>query len=153
MGKKDTTVTLLGQATKLPQSPQEATLERVPNPHPDAHYVARFTAPEFTALCPVTGQPDFAHLVIDYVPQAWLVEVKVAEALPRLVPQPRRLPRGLHAGDRQAARRIAGAALPAHRRLLVSARRHTDRCVLADRPAPEGVWLPDQGVPPYRGRG
>src|SRR6185312_437292 len=76
MGKKDTTVTLLGQATKLPQSPQEATLERVPNPHPDAQYVARFTAPEFTALCPVTGQPDFAHLVIDYVPQAWLVESK-----------------------------------------------------------------------------
>src|SRR4249919_674123 len=76
MGKKDTTVTLLGQAPKLPQSPQEATLERVANSHPDTQYVARFTAPEFTALCPVTGQPDFAHLVIDYVPCDWLVESK-----------------------------------------------------------------------------
>src|SRR6185503_12797938 len=76
MGKKDTTVTILGQATKLPQSPAEATLERVPNPHPDANYVARFTTPEFTSLCPVTGQPDFAHLVIDYVPRDWLVESK-----------------------------------------------------------------------------
>ena len=43
-------------------------LDRVPNPHPDTDYVARFTAPEFTALCPVTGQPDFAHFVIDYAP-------------------------------------------------------------------------------------
>src|SRR4029078_11043207 len=76
MGQKDTTVTILGQAASLPQSPEEATLERVPNPHPDANYVARFTAPEFTSLCPVTGQPDFAHLVIDYVPRDWLVESK-----------------------------------------------------------------------------
>jgi 7-cyano-7-deazaguanine reductase len=48
----------------------------VPNPHPDTYYVARFTAPEFTVLCPITGQPDFAHLVIDYVPNRWLLESK-----------------------------------------------------------------------------
>jgi len=66
----------LGQPTALPASPDEAVLDRVPNPHPDTLYVARFTCPEFTALCPVTGQPDFAHLVIDYVPAGWLVESK-----------------------------------------------------------------------------
>src|SRR5881227_2614710 len=55
---------------------EEAELDRVRNPHQDVRYLARFTAPEFTSLCPVTGQPDFAHLVIDYVPGKWLVESK-----------------------------------------------------------------------------
>ena len=64
----------LGAQSALPPSPEEAVLDRVPNPHPDADYVARFTCPEFTSLCPVTGQPDFAHLVIDYVPNLHLVE-------------------------------------------------------------------------------
>ena len=66
----------LGRATALPASPDEAVLDRVPNPHPDTNYVARFTMPEFTALCPITGQPDFAHFVIDYVPNKFLVESK-----------------------------------------------------------------------------
>jgi len=69
-------VTQLGGAAKTPASPAEAILERVPNPHPGVKYLARFTCPEFTSLCPVTGQPDFAHLVIDYVPVEWLVESK-----------------------------------------------------------------------------
>ena len=66
----------LGQQTGMPGSPEEAKLERVPNPHPDTLYLARFVCPEFTSLCPVTGQPDFAHLVIDYAPADWLVESK-----------------------------------------------------------------------------
>src|ERR1700722_3051011 len=66
----------LGQPSKIPASPAEAVLDRVPNPHPDTPYVARFTFPEFTVLCPVTGQPDFAILVIDYVPNRYLVESK-----------------------------------------------------------------------------
>src|SRR5262244_2203593 len=66
----------LGKPSRIPASPQEATLDRVANPHPDTDYVARFTAPEFTTLCPITGQPDFAHLVIDYAPGKWLVESK-----------------------------------------------------------------------------
>ncbi len=66
----------LGQAAKQPNSPEEAELERVPNPHPDCNFVARFTQPEFTSLCPVTAQPDFAHLVIDYIPDQWMVESK-----------------------------------------------------------------------------
>src|SRR6266700_5976252 len=66
----------LGKPNRIPASPRAAVLDRVANPHPDTDYVARFTAPEFTSLCPVTGQPDFALLVIDYVPDKWLVESK-----------------------------------------------------------------------------
>ena len=66
----------LGKPSRLPASPQAATLDRVANPHPDTEYVARFTAPEFTTLCPITGQPDFAYLVIDYAPGKWLLESK-----------------------------------------------------------------------------
>ena len=62
--------------TALPATPEEAVLVRVDNPHPDTLYVARFTVPEFTSLCPMTGQPDFAHLVIDYVPRKYLTESK-----------------------------------------------------------------------------
>ena len=69
-------LTLLGGETNLPNNPDEAILERVPNPQKDMNYCVRFTAPEFTSLCPLTGQPDFAHLVIDYVPKDWLVESK-----------------------------------------------------------------------------
>src|SRR3989440_12191522 len=66
----------LARKAGLPGSPEEAVLEKVSNPHPDVDYCARFTCPEFTSLCPVTGQPDFAHLVIDYVPGRWLLESK-----------------------------------------------------------------------------
>lgn len=69
-------LTQLGSQAPLPASPEEASIERIPNPHPDTSYVVRFTCPEFTSICPVTGQPDFAQLVIDYVPDAWLVESK-----------------------------------------------------------------------------
>ena len=76
MAKKLEEAPSLGRNTALPASPDEARLDRVPNPHVDANYIARFTAPEFTCLCPVTGQPDFALVVIDYVPHRWLVESK-----------------------------------------------------------------------------
>src|ERR1043165_6338639 len=69
-------LTQLGQATAIPTSPEKAKLERVPNPHRDRQYAVRFTAPEFTTLCPITGQRDFAHFVIDYVPRAWILESK-----------------------------------------------------------------------------
>ena len=76
MVKQSDQPVLLGQHAPLPASPEEAELDRVPNPHPDTDYLARFTVPEFTSLCPVTGQPDFAHLVIEYVPGEFLVESK-----------------------------------------------------------------------------
>ena len=66
----------LGSSSRIPASPSQAVLDRVANPHPDTDYVARFSVPEFTTLCPITGQPDFAHFVIDYVPGKWLVESK-----------------------------------------------------------------------------
>src|SRR4030081_3097776 len=66
----------LGRSVEWPRTPEEAKLDRVPNPQSDTNYVVRFTAPEFTSLCPVTGQPDFAHLVLDYVPGQWLLESK-----------------------------------------------------------------------------
>src|SRR5688500_1080643 len=69
-------LTMLGREVRVPASPEAAHLERVPNPEPSATYLVRFTCPEFTSLCPVTGQPDFAHLVLDYVPEAWLLESK-----------------------------------------------------------------------------
>lgn len=66
----------LGQKSSLPQNPAAAVLDIVKNPHKDADYLVRFTCPEFTSLCPVTGQPDFAHFVIDYVPDKSIVESK-----------------------------------------------------------------------------
>ncbi len=69
-------LTQLGSQTALPASPDKAVLEKVKNPHKDVPYCVRFTCPEFTSLCPITGQPDFAHLVIDYVPKDFLIESK-----------------------------------------------------------------------------
>lgn len=66
----------LGGNTTLPQSPEQAILEKVENPQKDVDYCVRFTAPEFTSLCPITNQPDFASIIIDYVPDKWLVESK-----------------------------------------------------------------------------
>src|SRR6202030_990981 len=65
-----------GRKIAPPKSPGEARLEVVLNPHPGADFVVRFTAPEFTTLCPITGQPDFAHFVIDYCPAKAIVESK-----------------------------------------------------------------------------
>ncbi|MGO7770640.1 NADPH-dependent 7-cyano-7-deazaguanine reductase, partial [Rhizobium ruizarguesonis] len=69
-------LSMLGQQTETAQSPEEEVLEKVPSNHAGSDYVVRFTATEFTSLCPMTGQPDFAHIVIDYIPGEWLVESK-----------------------------------------------------------------------------
>ncbi len=66
----------LGRSVAWPKTPDEAQIDRVSNPQKDTNYLVRFAVPEFTSICPVTGQPDFAHLVIDYVPRRWLVESK-----------------------------------------------------------------------------
>src|ERR1035438_10066637 len=80
MGKaaamKNKKLTQLGHLSRLPSSPDKAKLESVPNPHVGEDYLVRFTAPEFTTLCPVTGQPDFAHFVLDYVPGKAILESK-----------------------------------------------------------------------------
>ena len=153
MGQKDTTVTILGQATKLPQSPEEATLERVPNPHPDAAYVARFAAPEFTSLCPVTGQPDFAHLVIDYVPGEWLVESK---SLKLYLTSFRNHGAFHEACTVGIARRLEAELSPAWLRIggywYPRGGIPIDVFYQSGEP-PTGVWIPPQKVQPYRGRG
>ena len=66
----------LGRAVEWPRSPDEAQIDRVPNPQADVDYLVRFAVPEFTSICPITAQPDFAHLVIDYAPGKWLLESK-----------------------------------------------------------------------------
>lgn len=150
---KNKSVTILGRPTKLPASPAEATLERVSNPHPDANYVARFTAPEFTCLCPVTSQPDFAHFVIDYVPNAWLVESKSL----KLYLGSFRSHGAFHEDCTVAvAKRLVALLEPQFLRIggYWNARGGMPIDVFWQTGTlPDGVWLPDQGVAPYRGRG
>jgi len=143
----------LGGAAKMPKSPEEAVLETVPNPRPGSDYLVRFTCPEFTSLCPVTGQPDFAHLVIDYAPSRLLVESKslklylhsfrnhcafhedctvgIAE---RLIEELQ--PKWLRMGGYWYPR----GGIP------------IDVFFQSGKP-PQGLWVPDPGVQPYRGRG
>jgi 7-cyano-7-deazaguanine reductase len=149
----DETLTQLGHLAAGFASPEEAVLERVPNPHPDTLYLARFTAPEFTSLCPVTGQPDFAHLVIDYAPEGWLVESKSL----KLYLASFRNHGAFHEGCTVAiGKRIVATAQP--RWLRIGGYWYPRGGMPIDvfwqtGPAPEGLWLPDQGVAPYRGRG
>jgi 7-cyano-7-deazaguanine reductase len=153
MGEKKPQATILGRATKIPATPDEAALERVANPHPDANYVARFTTPEFTCLCPVTGQPDFAHLVIDYVPKDWLVESKSL----KLYLNAFRNHGAFHEDCTVAiGKRIVALLEPHYLRIggYWYPRGGMPIDVFWQTGAlPEGVWLPDPGVQPYRGRG
>jgi 7-cyano-7-deazaguanine reductase len=153
MPKKTPEPTQLGRPTRIPDSPERAVLERVPNPHPDTRYVARFTAPEFTVLCPVTGQPDFAHLVIDYVPADWLVESKSL----KLYLASFRNHGGFHEDCTVAiGKRIVELVAPHFLRIggywYPRGGIPIDVFWQAGEP-PNDVWLPDQGVAPYRGRG
>ena len=134
-----------GSPRRCRQSPAEAVLERVPNPEPGRDYLVRFTAPEFTSLCPMTAQPDFAHIVIDYVPGDWLVESKSLEVVSVELPEPWGVPRGLHDDDRGADRGFAGAAVVADRGVLVSAGGDSDRRVLAERGAAAGFVAAGSG--------
>ncbi|MFN7358425.1 preQ(1) synthase [Brevundimonas sp.] len=143
----------LGTQTAQPADPASAVLERVPNPHPDTLYLARFTAPEFTSLCPVTGQPDFAHLVIDYAPGDWLVESK---SLKLYLTSFRN--HGAFHEDCTVAIGKRLAELLAPKWLRIGGYWYPRGGIPLDvfwqtGPAPEGLWLPDQGVPTYRGRG
>jgi len=143
----------LGGATVVPQRPEDAELERVANPQADVAYNVRFVAPEFTSLCPMTGQPDFAHLVIDYVPGAWLVESKSL----KLYLGSFRNHGAFHEDCTVTiARRLSDYLSPQW--LRIGGYWYPRGGIPIDvfyqtGPQPEGVWIPDQGVPPYRGRG
>ncbi|MGI9381668.1 MAG: preQ(1) synthase [Methyloligellaceae bacterium] len=153
MADKSTELTQLGREASLPASPDEAKLEWVANPQPDTAYVARFTCPEFTALCPVTGQPDFAHLVIDYVPKDWLLESKSL----KLYLSAFRNHGAFHEDCTVAiGKRIVDEVAPAW--LRIGGYWFPRGGIPIDvfwqwGTLPDGVWLPDQGVPAYRGRG
>ena len=143
----------LGRHASLPASPDAAKLESVPNPHVGMLYVVRFTAPEFTSLCPVTGQPDFAHLVIDYVPDAAIVESK---SLKLFLGSYRNHCAFHEACTLEIAKRIEQAIEP--KWLRIGGYWYPRGGMPIDvfyqsSPPPDGVWLPDQGVAPYRGRG
>jgi 7-cyano-7-deazaguanine reductase len=143
----------LGRTVGIAESPEKAILDRVPNPHPDTFYVARFTVPEFTSLCPETGQPDFAHIVIDYVPKDWLVESKSLKLY-------------MHSFRNHGAFH-EGCTIDIAKRLIHLLDPHWLRIggywyprggipidvFWQSGPVPANLWLPDQGVAPYRGRG
>ncbi|MCU0987277.1 MAG: preQ(1) synthase [Acetobacteraceae bacterium] len=146
-------LTQLGRQTPMPESPDAALLERVANPHADVAYCVRFAAPEFTSLCPLTGQPDFAHLVIDYVPWTWLVESKSL----KLYLGSFRNHGAFHEDCTVAiGKRLVSLLEPLW--LRIGGYWYPRGGIPIDvfwqtGPAPEGVWIPDQGVAPYRGRG
>jgi 7-cyano-7-deazaguanine reductase len=144
---------LLGRKTAVPASPAKAVLDRVSNPHQDTDYLARFTAPEFTTLCPITGQPDFAHLVIDYAPRQWLLESKSL----KLYLMSFRNHGAFHEDCTVAiGKTLAGLLKPKFLRIggywyprggmPIDVFWQTGKL-------PAGVWAPDQGMTPYRGRG
>jgi 7-cyano-7-deazaguanine reductase len=146
-------LTQLGRPSELPKSPDQATLEWVPNPHPGTTYLVRLTLPEFTSLCPVTGQPDFAHLVIDYVPQERLVESKSL----KLFLGSFRNHGAFHEDCTvMIAKRLEQAIEPAWLRIAgfwyPRGGMPIDVFYQTGAP-PDGLWLPDPGVAPYRGRG
>ena len=146
-------LTQLGARATLPASPGEAVLESVPNPQAGVTYLVRFTCPEFTSLCPITGQPDFAHLVIDYVPGQRIVESKSL----KLYLGSFRNHGAFHEDCTVAiARRLETAIAP--RWLRIGGYWYPRGGMPIDvfyqsGPPPDGLWLPDQGVAPYRGRG
>ena len=142
----------LGVQTALPNSPDEAELERVPNPTQEP-YLIRLTCPEFTSMCPVTGQPDFAHLVIDYCPDEWIVESKSLKLY---------LGSFRNHGDFHEActtgigQRLVKELSP--RWLRIGGYWYPRGGIPIDvfyqfGEKPDSLWVPDQGVPPYRGRG
>ncbi len=146
-------LTQLGHAAAQPASPDQAVLERFASPHPDARYLVRFTAPEFTSLCPVTGQPDFAHLVIDYVPEHWIVESK---SLKLYLTSFRNHGAFHEECSVRIARTLVERLSPVW--LRIGAYWYPRGGIPIDvfwqtGEPPAGVWIPGQDVPGYRGRG
>lgn len=146
-------LTQLGQRTALPDSPEQARLETVPNPAPDRPYLIRFTCPEFTSLCPLTGQPDFAHIVIEYIAADWIIESKSL----KLYLGSFRNHGAFHEACTMAiAKRLVEALAPVWLRIgaywYPRGGMPIDVFYQTGAP-PEGMWIPPQEVAPYRGRG
>jgi len=156
MAKKNTGykgLSQLGKASRIAANPVNAKLEKVPNPHGDVDYSVRFTCPEFTSLCPVTGQPDFAHIVLDYVPGKYLLESKSLKLFMFSFRN--------HAAFHEEctvdiAKRIIAFIKPKYLRIggywYPRGGIPIDIFFQAGK-LPASVWLPEQGVPTYKGRG
>jgi 7-cyano-7-deazaguanine reductase len=149
----DIDLTQLGREIRGFDSPETAILERVSNPHPDTLYLARFAVPEFTSLCPVTSQPDFAHLVIDYAPDKWLIESKSLKLYLGSFRNHGAFHEDCTVG---IAKKIVEIAAP--RWLRIGGYWYPRGGIPIDvffqtAAVPEGLWVPDPGVAPYRGRG
>ena len=148
-------LTHLGKSTPtpLPSVPDDAVLDRVSNPHADTPYLVRFVQPEFTSLCPVTSQPDFAHLVLDYIPQDWLVESKSL----KIYLNSFRNHQAFHeACTVDIGKRLVDLLAPQWLRIggYWYPRGGMPIDVFwSSGAAPQGVWIPEQGVAGYRGRG
>ena len=150
---KQNDLTQLGRSVEAPQSPEDATLEAVQNPHEDVDYLIRFTCPEFTSLCPVTGQPDFAHFVIDYAPAQSIVESK---SLKLFMASFRN-----HAAFHEDCTVSIGkrlSALLAPKWLRIAGYWYPRGGIPIDifyqcGDLPQNLWVPETGVAPFRGRG
>jgi 7-cyano-7-deazaguanine reductase len=149
----DDRFTQLGHNVAIPASPEDAILETFDNPHPGTKFVVRLTCPEFTTLCPITGQPDFAHLVVDYIPDEQLVESK---SFKLFMASFRNQGTFHEACTVEIAKRIEDAIAPLWLRIggywYPRGGIPIDVYYQSGEP-PEGVWIPDQGVAAYRGRG
>jgi 7-cyano-7-deazaguanine reductase len=151
--KNEPNLIQLGGKAIISASPDEAIIEKVPNEHQDTPYLVRFAAPEFTSLCPVTGQPDFAHLVIDYIPGRWLVESK---SLKLYLCSYRNHGAFHEACTVGIGKRLISELGPVW--LRIGGYWYPRGGIPIDvffqeGPPPENVWIPDQGVQSYRGRG
>ena len=150
--RPNSNLTLLGRDSTSPSDPDSAHLERISAPAQGATYLVRLTCPEFTSLCPVTGQPDFAHIVIDYVPSSWIVESK---SFKFYLGSFRSHGVFHEACTLKISQRLYEFLSP--RWLRIGAYWYPRGGIPIDvfwqtGTAPEGLWLPEQGVPPYKGR-
>lgn len=144
---------LLGKETKYQlDNPAQKILQKVANPHLDVDYAVRLTCPEFTSICPITSQPDFANLVIDYVPSKSIVESK---SLKLYLFSYRnhgafhedctvKIAKDIIACIKPKWLRIGGYWYP-RGGIPIDIFFQSGEC-------PKGVWVADQGVSPYKGR-
>ncbi|PYE90430.1 preQ(1) synthase [Phyllobacterium leguminum] len=147
-------LTQLGTKAEIASSPEEAVLETVPYTRREGPpAIVRFTCPEFTSLCPMTGQPDFAHIVIDYAPDERLVESKSL----KLFLFSFRNHGAFHEDcTLEIGRRIVEATKPLW--LRIGGYWYPRGGIPIDvfwqtGTPPVGAWVPETGVPSYRGRG
>jgi 7-cyano-7-deazaguanine reductase len=151
--KKNSLTSLGGKTNYQLNKVDSKILEKVSNPHIDVDYAVRFSCPEFTSICPITSQPDFAHLVIDYVPDKSIVESKSL----KLYLFSYRNHGAFHEDCTvQIAKDIISCIKP--KWLRIGGYWYPRGGIPIDiffqsGKLPKDLWINDQGVPNYKGRG